>query len=53
MKKIIKAIRDWYKGDDGEPKYNFITQVYEYKRQPSRHWTAKLTGYLLEPVFTI
>lgn len=42
MKKIIKAIKDWYKGDDGEPEFNFVTQEYEYKRPPRRHWLAKL-----------
>lgn len=40
MKKIIQTIKDWYRGDDGEPEFNFVTQEYEYKRAPKRHWLA-------------
>lgn len=53
MKRIIKVIKDWYKGDDGEPEFNFEFQIYEYSGQPYRHWTAKLASYLWEPIAAI
>jgi len=57
MKKIIKAIKGWYKGDDGDPEFNFEFQVYERKRQPYRHWLARaisnFIGTLRRPLLTI
>ena len=53
MKRIIKAIQDWYRGDNGEYEYNFELQVYEYARQPYRHWTAKVASYFWEPLAAI
>ena len=47
MKKIISVIKTWYRGDYGDPEYNFVTQEYEFKRTPYRHWTAKATEMLL------
>lgn len=34
--KIRKIISDWYKGDNGNPKYNPITEKYVYERVPKR-----------------
>ena len=50
MKRIIKAIQDWYRGDNGEPEFNFVTQEYEYKRAPKRHWLAKLFARIFQTI---
>lgn len=49
MSKIIELIKAWYKGDDGEPEYNYDDQIYECKRPPKRHWTAQLVEFLVIP----
>lgn len=44
---IFDKIKKWYRGDDGEPEFNFEFQVYEYKKQPKRHWLAKWIGFIV------